>query len=448
MKPRKSKIMKKKSIYFFSVLIMVLVMMTGLCGYGQGKTLEKDFRWSRAVRSQSQFTFTNYDCNLTIHTWDRQEIEYLMSVTAALKSEEDAEKLKSSIEGMQFSESMGGVQFDNRFWNNRKSVGARKTMDLKKEGTIRYSEFRMKGEIWIPRDCKLALQSKYSEIEAGDLDGPLTLDLYNDRFYGGGINNRLDLKAKYSTIELKDLMDVHADLYNTDLEAGNAGDLSILSKYSTVRLNDAGKADIRGYNDKYSFEKTGDIRLVDKYSDLEAERTGNLDLDCYSSTLTVQKAGDLSVISKYGKYRIGTLDGIHVLTGYSDSYEIENLSTLGIDVTKYGEFRIGYLERSLILKDGYSDKISVSGTGHLEGIRLNGKYIEADIALDKNLDYRFQADVKYAHFDLPEESLSVSKKIQEGSSLEMEAVRGVASEGMPAFFVNGYDLHVTLREKY
>ena len=447
MKHKKSRIMKQKNIYFFSVLTLVLAMMTGPGLYGQDKTLEKDFRWSRAVQGQVQFNFSNYDCNLTIHTWDRPDIEYLMSVTATLRSEEDAGKLNDAIEGMDFSESMGGVQFDNRFWTSRKSIRGRKTMDLKKGGTIRYSEFRMKGEMWIPRDCRISLQSKYSEIEAGDLDGPLTLDLYNDRFYGGGVNGRLDLRAKYSNLELKDLKDVEADLYNTDLEAGNAGNLQILSKYSTIRLNNAGRADIRAYNDKYSFEQTGDIRFVDKYSDLKAERTGDLDLDCYNSTLTVQKAGDLSIISKYGKYRIGTLDGLHIHTGYNDSYEIDKLSSLEIDVSKYGEYRIGYLERSLILKEGYSDKISVSGTGSLEGIRLNGKYIEADVALDENLDYRFQANVRYAHFDLPEKSLKVSKKIQEGSSLEMEAVRGVASEGMPSFHINGYDVALTLTEQ-
>ena len=114
--------MKQKNIYFFSVLTLVLAMMTGPGLYGQDKTLEKDFRWSRAVQGQEQFTFTNYDCNLTIHTWDRQEIEYLMSVTATLRSEEDAGKLNNAIEGMDFSESMGGVQFDNRFWTSRKSI--------------------------------------------------------------------------------------------------------------------------------------------------------------------------------------------------------------------------------------------------------------------------------------------------------------------------------------
>ncbi len=439
--------MKQKSIYFFNVLTLVLITITGLSGYGQDKTIKKDFHWNRAVPGQVQFSFTNYDCNLTIHTWDKPEIEYILSVIATLKSEEDAGKLENSIEHMEFSESMGGIRFDNRFWTSRKSVRGRKTMDLKKEGTIRYSEFRMEGEMWIPRDCRLALQSKYSEIEAGDLDGPLTLDLYNDRFYGGGVGNRLDLKAKYSTLELKDLKDVQADLYNTDLEAGNAGDLQIQSKYSTVRLKDAGKADIRAYNDKYSFEQTGDIRFVDKYSDLNAVRTGDLDLDCYNSTMTVQKAGDLSLSSKYGKYRIGTLNGLHVLTGYNDSYEIENMSTLDIDITKYGEFKIGYLESSLILKEGYSDKISVSGTGSLKEMQLNGKYIDAEITLDEYLSYRFQANVRYAHFDLPEESMKVNKKIQEGSNLEMEAIRGVASEGMPAFFVNGYDMNLTLREK-
>ncbi len=43
--------------------------------------------------------------------------------------------------------------------------------------------------------------------------------------------------------------------------------------------------------------------------------------------------------------------------------------------------------------------------------------------------------------------MNVRIKIKEGSDLQMEAIKGVESEGMPAFFINGYDLEVTLTEK-
>ena len=57
---------------------------------------------------------------------------------------------------------------------------------MKLEGgkDVSLSEFSMKGELWIPSGCRFGLNSKYSEINMEDFSGQLTLDLYNDNFYG------------------------------------------------------------------------------------------------------------------------------------------------------------------------------------------------------------------------------------------------------------------------
>ena len=71
-------------------------------------------------------------------------------------------------------------------------------------------------------------------------------------------------------------------------------------------------------------------------------------------------------------------------------------------------------------------------------MKVNGKYIVVEMALDKDYSYRFKADVKYPKFDINEEAMNVRVKIKESSELEMEAIKGTESEGMPSFFVNGY----------
>jgi len=70
------------------------------------------------------------------------------------------------------------------------------------------------------------------------------------------------------------------------------------------------------------------------------------------------------------------------------------------------------------------------------------------MVLDKDLDFRFKADVKYPKFEIDEESMDVKRKIKEGSELKMEAIKGSETEGMPSFFVNGYEMAVTLTEQY
>ncbi len=277
--------MKGMKIYFFSALLINLILAFDLDVGAQGKKIEKTYSWAYAANKDVKMTFNNYDCDLVIHTWDKSTIEYKMTLDATLRSEEDAKRLDGYIEKLEFSGSAGSIEFDNKFWQSRKNMMGKKTIDLKGEKTIRYSDFNMSGELWIPAGCNLVLSSKYSGIELEDINGTASFTLYNDKLYGGNVNNYLSIEAKYSTIELKAVKDVAADLYNTDLETSSMGNLSIESKYSKVRTGDAANITINSYSDKYSFGNTGNIKFTDKYSDLKAEVSRDLILDCYTSTV-------------------------------------------------------------------------------------------------------------------------------------------------------------------
>ncbi len=332
--------MKTMNTYFSRAYILALLFAIGLNGFGQSKKIEKTYRWKQDVNEFVNFTFNNYDCDLVIHTWDKPEIEYSMSVDATLKSGEDASRLDAYIEELEFSHSNGGVKFDNRFWTSKKVVMGRKTITLKGAKPIRFSDFKMKGEMWIPKNCNLTLQSKYSEIMADDLHGRVSLDLYNDKLFGGLVNNNIEIRAKYSTLEFKDMKDIKADFYNTNIEAGVIGNLVAESKYSNFKFGDAGKLDIDSYNDKYSFGNTGDIKFINKYSDLKALNSGYVELDSYTSTHSFTSVEDMDLNSKYGKYEVGVVRNLNITSSYNDSYKIARLDALTITESKYGVYKI------------------------------------------------------------------------------------------------------------
>ena len=439
--------MKQKRTYFYSIFTIALCLALALEAFGQGRNIEKTYRWTYKVNSDVSLEFNNYDCDLTIHTWDKAEIAYAMSVDATLKTEEDARRLDGYIEELEFSHSVGSVKFDNRFWTSKKAIMGKKTMTLKGEKTIRFSEFKMNGEMWIPENCRLNISSKYSEIEVGELNGRVSLDLYNDKVFGKGVNGNMEIAAKYSTMEFADMKDIKADLYNTTLEAGDIGSLSVVSKYSRIETGNAGKVDIDAYSDKYAFGVTGDIRFIDKYSDLDAEQTEHTELDCYNSTVNITRLDDVELKSKYGSYNFEEADKLSISSAYSDKFTIDKLGVLNVTDSKYSVYKLGHLENSIFLEEGYSDKIFVEESGSLKEVKLSGKYLVLEMALDNELSYRFKADVKYPKFELMEESMDVRRKIKEGSDLKMEAIKGTESEGMPSFFVNGYEMAVTLTEQ-
>ncbi len=440
--------MKKKIVYFYSIFAIAICLTIGVNGYGQQKKIEKTYKWTYKVNEDVKITFNNYDSDLVIHTWDKQEIVYDMSVKAALKTTEDARRLDTYLEELEFSHSAGSVQIDSRYWTSKKAVMGRKAMTLKGAKTVRFSEYKMKGELWVPENCRLILRSKYSEIQAKNVKGVLSLDLYNDKWYGGDVNTAINIKAKYSTLEFEDMKDIEADLYNCDMEAGNIGNLNSVSKYSSFHTGDARKVVISAYNDKYSFGNTGDIKFTDKYSDLKALNAGRIELDCYNSTVDIVLAEDIYLKSKYGKYKLDGAANLNITSAYNDKFEIMKLNTLSIDESKYCVVKLDHLERSLLLKDGYTDKFYINNAGSLNEVKINGKYVVLEMALAKEFSYRFEANVKYPKFDIPEEDMNTRIKIKEGSELQMKAVKGVESEGMPSFFVNGYDMAITLTEQH
>jgi hypothetical protein len=369
-----------------------------------------------------------------------------MDVDATLKSETDASKLNAYLEKLDFSHSSGAVEFNNRFWTSKKNLMGKKTMTLRGGGKLTFREFKMKGEIWIPLSCILHLESKYSEIKLDDIDGRLSLNLYNDKLFGGNVSSPLKLTAKYCGLEFEDMSDIDANLYNTNMETGNVGDLHIVSKYSDLRTGNAEKITIDAYNDKYSFENTGDIIFIDKYSDLSAKIAGHVQLDCYNSTVDLVSAEDVELKSKYGKYTLEGARNLNITSAYNDNYKIGSLHALNVSESKYGVYKVNHLESSLWLKEGYSDKFFVSETGDFKEVKVDGKYVVLEMALDKELSYRFKANVKYPKFEIDEDAMNVRIKIKEGSDLQMEAVKGEESEGMPAFFVNGYEMAITLTD--
>ena len=108
--------------YFYSIFAIALCLTLGVNAYGQGKKIEKTYKWIYKVNEDVKITFNNYDCDLVIHTWDKQEIAFDMSVDATLKTEEDARRLDSYLDEMEFSHSAGSVQIDTRYWTSKKAI--------------------------------------------------------------------------------------------------------------------------------------------------------------------------------------------------------------------------------------------------------------------------------------------------------------------------------------
>ena len=390
----------------------------------------------------------NYDCNLIIHTWDKGEAEYRLTIDAQTRSDEDGILLENYLQGLEFSASRSSVSFRNRFWTSRNSIGNRTIMKLKNGDNITLSSIELRAELWIPSRCDLKLASKYSEIKMEDFAGPFSLDLYNDNFYGANVTADIKLIDKYSTIEFNDTKDIKADLYNSRLDIDNAGDLVIESKYSKINIGSAGRIEINSYNDKYGITSTGDMSFTAKYSDLNTESSGNVELDCYEGTIIINNVRNITLTSKYTDYRFDVAEECSAVSLYNNKLTAGRMISLDIKESKYSVFRIDELSASLSESSGYNDNFIIENIGsNFEGIFMNGKYIDLSVDLPITFSYRFKAKVKYADFDIDESSMKPIVKVITGSDIEYNAVKGTEKEEMPVIEVNGYQMSVKITDR-
>ena len=440
--------MKKKKQYFCKSLFLLIFLSISLAGYGQDKKLQKTYSWSYKANEDVNLSFNNYNSDLNIKTWDKPSIEYKLHLVAKGAREDDTERLDSYLKNMTFSNSPESTSINMKFWKRRTSIMNRTKLKLEGEKEVILTEFKVTGELTIPKKCNLDLTSKYSDIEMADVLGKLALKLYNDKLYGGKVDNEVDISAKYSTIEFSDIkMGADITLYNTDFEANSIGDTKFESKYSKVFINTIGSLEMDSYNDKFNFERTGDIIFTAKYSGFISEKSGRLKADCYNCTVVIDQLEDIELVSKYSKFEFDKGGECKISASYNDGINSTQLKSLQITESKYGTFKIDKLTSDLSVITGYNDKFIIPETGdNFKSLKVNGKYEKITIGIPVNLDYRFKANIKYPKLDINEESFAYKTKIIESSSIEYNAVKGKEYEGMPEIKIEGYDISLSITE--
>jgi hypothetical protein len=426
---------------------IITFIITGLIStaVATATDLQKTYTWKYVINKDASVLLDNYDCNLTIHTWDKGETEYRLTVDAKTRSAEDADILDKYLQNLKFVNSTASLTLRNTFWQNRNNIMGRMTMKLEGGKEVSLTEFTMKAELWIPAGCKFGLTSKYSEINMENFAGRLILNLYNDNFYGGSLAGNTEIIDKYSTIDLKDTKDLKADLYSSKIQADNTGNLDIESKYTKFTAMSSGSLNANSYSDKYSITKTGDIVFKSKYSDLKTETSGQITFDCYEGTFIMKEVKDIKLTSKYADFQFMNAGNITIGSTYSDKMVVGKVISLGIEESKYCTFRIDELKNSVTETDGYEDKFIILRTDpEFRELNINGKYIDISLGLPKSIDYRFKAKINYPKLEIDESQLITKVKIKDGSSLEYNATRGTEKEGMPVIEVNGYQMSLKI----
>lgn len=412
------------------------------------------------------------------------KVDVRLSIEA--KTEEDAQKVADNFK-MDFQESGENLAITTNFetsnWNTNNGITSIEFKDGSKVRGLKNIELFF--TLYVPRLERLKLSNKYDDIRIyDDLTTDLSVELNSGVFQGENIKGNVTLDGKYSKMKMKNASgNIKVNLYDTDLDMGNAQKVDIISKYSGVILGDiagithdsyddnvkvgvntgeftlktkyseytingATKADINSYDDVIDVgDVKGGLMIETKYSNLKVGTFTNATINSYDDDIILGggEKSNLKVESKYSQYNISKLDQLEFTGSYDDEMNISELGSFKA-ISKYSEFTIDRLDKSLSLSSN-DDDLSVGQFGpKFTGATLDGKYSTFDLKLPSGFKYQLEATMTYGKIEYPQDNFEYRVHIEKGDTREIKGkIKGATDSSPKIVITDAHDCQVYLR---
>ncbi|MCB0495159.1 MAG: hypothetical protein KDC79_03430 [Cyclobacteriaceae bacterium] len=474
---------QKLKIAFYGLLLIIWAsIVTGSSVYAQinkEKKIDKTFTGKQVLEVNHKYG----DLEVRASNDNTVKVDARLSIEA--KTEEDAQKVIDNFT-MDFQEAGNKLTITTKFesitWN---TINGRTSITFKDGTKVKGIEnIELFFTLYVPKLQELTLSNKYDDIHIyDDLTTNLSVVLNSGVFQGENIKGNVSLDAKYSKMKLKNTSgNADINLYDTDVEMGNAQAVKLFSKYSGITMGAINGITHESYDDNVSIGvNTGELSLKTKYSEYTIKGAtkaninsyddvidvgnvkGALDIETKYSNFKVGSFTNATIISndddfvmgggakstlkaesKYSEFRIDKLDQVEFTSSYDDQFEIDQLGIFKAS-TKYGEFTIGQLEKSLSMVTN-DDNLTVKQLGSgFTGATLGGKYSTFNLNIPSGLKYQLDAKLTYGKISYPEANFDLSVHIEKGSTKEIKGKVKGASDASPKITIeDAYDCEVYL----
>ena len=290
----------------------------------------------------------NTSRTLEIKTWDQPKVKVTTTVyydgdASQLSDAEWFEKLNLNVKtlgnsvriksgtvsgggsyesmGNTYSWSSGGANGVAIFNGNGESIGSKE--NAKRVVTI-----------YLPKDNKVDIESKYSDISITDNLSKLTVDITNGNLDVQDVGN-FTLRSKYGNVNMVNAETAAIEFINGHFTAKDLGDVDLDTKYSTVDIASAQKVDLISTNDDYDIEEVASLRGQKNYGNLRISKLNrSIEMDGTNADIKVRNiAASVETIKFDDKYADIRLP-LRNVKNYTINY-------MGAWSTVYGNFEKG-----------------------------------------------------------------------------------------------------------
>ena len=331
-----------------------------------------------AIGKMVDINLDNNNRSLEIKTWDEQKVKistivYFDGAMSKLSSESWFDKLniKTKLLGNSLrikTDALNTANYNNG-GSSMSNISSQDVVEVYSvDGQYIKSEpaKRKVVTIYIPKENKLNLESKYADIAISDYLKKLTADITNGSLELDNVNT-LMLRSKYSNVAINEVQNGEIDFINGKLSIGTLGEVELDTKYSSIEITTAKKMVFRSTNDEYDIEEVNNLEGTKNYGSFRINKLQeSLQIDGTNADIRVKSINNelksIWIDNKYADIRLPLKNIKNFLFNYDGTYS-----------TIYKAFAIGDNNESRI-STGDNSNAKVNGiVGNGGGLNVNIK---------------------------------------------------------------------------
>ncbi|MGH2643186.1 MAG: DUF4097 family beta strand repeat-containing protein, partial [Chitinophagaceae bacterium] len=296
--------MKKYYWIFFLFLVPLGSYGTSVSVVPFTRTVTKTF----TVGNGAQLSINNKYGKVILHTWDKNEIQAIITITANGSNSNNSQSLTNQV-NIQSDQTGNNVtlstQYDvvnsaSSFWKRFFGGGGNQKDFIH----IDYA-------VYVPQSlANMRVVNNYGDVAGDNIPGDLVLNINYGNFHINRVAGNFQLNANYGNGSLTDISNgtIHANY--TDFNLDNIKNMQISSNYSDYKIANAGQIVFNGNYGNFSVGKIDKITCGSNYTDYKIntlQRQAKMEItygDIRIQTLGNQFSG-MKIQSTYGNVKAG-----------------------------------------------------------------------------------------------------------------------------------------------
>ncbi len=410
----------------FKITLALTLICTNVFSKNQNEKKDS-FEKTYEISSSGNFSLNMYDSDVEIIVWDKIEVKIFGEIIFNGGDKEDEDKLLKAFRGIEVNSSANSLDINTEFIKSQVQImGVSSKITLKTGDKISIEKVKTNYKVWMPATLAFTLKSKYNKVKIDNLKGDVKLNLYDVDIVMGNFGSTGNFDMKYSKANIGNGGNSTFMLYDTDIDAGELGNVKVDAKYSKLIIKKTNDLSIVSYDDDFVVGQLSKITADAKYSTFRLNGdTGDSKFELYDSDIFGKNFKSISFSAKYSDLRVGDIGELIIPSSYDNNYYLGIVGSLNCSESKYDMFRLDGANGSLDFPNSYDDDIYVKNTSaNFKGLSGKFTYGKVYLKLDNSQQFNLNFSSTYGNITFPADKFKIkslsdktdSKRIFEGST--------------------------------